>query len=184
MQARQAVHEVAADCQPRCQPQCGRNGEPVLPSALKSIADLRNGHQLAAVERDNRRDAESDSGGRSRQAGWERPVAVHQVEWSIASKRAHERVILAHKAPRAAEIVNTGAEQRIGARPSIVTKCVDMKVVSAGLSFDEREQRGNDAVASAPVHTARDDKRDSHRRAVTVARVRTERPPLRGSQLP
>ena len=135
---------------------------------LQSVTDIGQGDELAAVERDERGDAEAPAGQRGDQSGGERLIPVNHVERAIPPQRAGERRVLPKQSPWPSEIVNRCAEQRIAAWLLVVPQGVHGDLVPPRQPLDEPKQSRGDALAPAAIDPARHDERDPHHRRVNT----------------
>src|SRR6266850_6236075 len=171
MRARQTMHVFRADRYPRREAQCCAHGKTVAPSSLQAVIDLRIRYELAAVERDEARNTEAAAGESGGEPSRQCPVGVNHVEWPIAAQRTYERAVLSPEALRTSEIVHGGAEQRVRARAIVISQDVDDDLVPARLALDEREQSGDDPLASASIDAARDHECYAHSRVPMLIQI-------------
>src|SRR5262245_1015532 len=142
------------------------DGAAVDPAALETIADVGQRHELAAVERHDRRNRKTTSDPRRDDARGNGPVRVQHVESADAPDRVQQPVRLAQPAEAAQpvdtpEVMNGCTEKRVRTRLAIVAQGKNVDLVPPRHRLDEREKRRNNTLPTAAINPAGNNQADT-----------------------
>ncbi len=143
--------------------------EPFAKAKLRPVADVGKGHELAAAEAQDERDAKATRDERGEKPGVVRPEGVNEIERPLFFEAPDERPEATQenlprpaRAGREPEVVDARAEKRVVRRRPLLREREDVDVVPPREPLDQPEESGDDVFRPASVDTARNEEGQAH----------------------